>query len=148
MHNSMQMSPPFSLAVTGIFSHSCAFGVDVLEAPLAEWLDLEIEPGILDLLSKIITFPHEHYYTGMLRHCLCSHHSFNFHYNPRRWLLSLSSIVNLYHFSLDHMACKRLVWTWTQAFWLWNLCCRHLWYSASRVTDPCMSFDPVTSVFP
>lgn len=56
MHNSMQMSSHFSLAVMCIFSHSCAFAFDMgIETPLAKLLDLEIELGILDLLPKIIT---------------------------------------------------------------------------------------------
>lgn len=49
----------FPPSCTGIFSHSCAWGFAVLmEASLAELLDLEIELGMLDLLSTIITLPH------------------------------------------------------------------------------------------
>ena len=56
MHNSMQMSSSYPQVVTGILSHSCASGFDVAaEAPLAELLDLEIELGILDLLSVVMT---------------------------------------------------------------------------------------------
>lgn len=59
MHNSMQMSSSYPQVVTGIVSRSCASGFDVAaEAPLAEFLVLELELGILDLLSVVMTSSH------------------------------------------------------------------------------------------
>lgn len=60
MHNSMQMSSSYPRVVTGILSRSCAAGFDVAAAaPLAELLDLEVELGVLDLPSVVMTPSHE-----------------------------------------------------------------------------------------
>lgn len=111
----------------------------VIEAPLAEWLDLEIELRILNLLSKIITFP-----TSIITCQVCSNSSCasiihlisittlggSCCYYPLKWIWRHGVVKYL---ALDQIACKRLVWTWTQAFWLWNYYYRHLWYAAFRI---------------
>lgn len=72
MHNSMQTSSSYPRVVTGILSHSCASGFDVVvEAPLAELLDLEVELGILDLLPAVITPPPRCRYLLGITQALC-----------------------------------------------------------------------------
>lgn len=103
----------------------------VIETPLAERLDLEIELRILDLLSKIITFP-----TSIIAYQVCSNSACaslihlvsiatlgrSCCYPPLKWIWRHGEVKRL---ALVHIACKRLVWTWTRTFWLWNHYCRH-----------------------